>query len=99
MTSMSHDPAAAVIGAQTIEIGAAASPSTTLPAVANAASTALGVGTAPLGAISSLGQGGASAGAAAGPAAASTLAGDDQSTGDESGDPEAHDQQPGEQLL
>ncbi len=79
--------------------GVAASPSTTLPAVANAASTVLGVGTAPLGAISSLGQGGASAGAAAGPAAASTLAGDDQSTSDESGDQEAHDQQPGEQVV
>jgi hypothetical protein len=85
--------------ANLIEGVAASNPSTTIPAVANAASTALGVGTAPLSAVSSLGQGGASAGAAAGPAAASTLAGDDQSTRDESDDQQANDQQSGEQLI
>jgi len=84
--------------ANLIEGVAASNPSTTVPAVASAASTALGVGSAPLGAISSLGQGGASAGAA-GPAAASTLAGDDQSVGGESGDQQANDQQSGEQLI
>ena len=69
-------------------------PSTTVPAAANAASMALGAGTAPLSSIGSIGQG-ASAGGAAGPGLASSLAEDqNESDCDDSGD-----QQPGERLL
>jgi len=85
--------------ANLIEGVAAANPSTTIPAAANAASTLLGVGTAPLSAIGSIGQGGAAAGGAAGPAVASSLTGDDQSTRDDSDGQQSDDQQPGEQLL
>lgn len=67
-------------------------PSTTVPAAANAASMALGAGTAPLSSIGSLAQG-ASAGGAAGPGLASSL------TGDESERDDSGDQQPGESLL
>jgi PE family len=81
-----------------IEGVAASNPSTTLPAAANAASTVLGAGTAPLSSISQFtSMGGAAGGAAAGVPA--SLTGEEGSTGDDSDDQQTNDQQPGEQLL
>jgi len=82
--------------ANLIEGVAASNPPTTVPAAANAASTVLGAGTAPL---SSIGQVTSMAGAAGGGAAAvpTSLTGEEESTRDESD--HADDQQPGEQLL
>ena len=71
---------------------------TTLPAAANAASTVLGAGTAPLSSISQFtSMGGAAGGAAAGVPA--SLTGEEGSTGDDSDDQQTNDRQPGEQLL
>ena len=83
--------------ANLIEGVAASNPPTTVPAAANAASTVLGAGTAPL---SSIGQVTSMGGAAGGGAAAgvpTSLTGEEESTRDESD--HADDQQPGEQLL
>jgi hypothetical protein len=76
----------------------ASNPATTVPAAANAASTVLGAGTAPL---SSIGQFTSMGGAAGGGAAAvpTSLTGEEESARDEPGDQEADGQQPGEQLV
>jgi PE family len=81
--------------ANLIEGVAASSPATTVPAAANAASTVLGAGAAPL---SSIGQFASMGGAAGGGTAGvpTSLAGEEESTGDESEDP---GQQPGEELV
>jgi hypothetical protein len=84
--------------ANLIEGVAASNPSTTLPAAANAATTVLGGGTAPLSSISQFtSMGGAAGGAAAGVPA--SLTGEEGSTGDDSDDQQTNDRQPGEQLL
>jgi hypothetical protein len=81
--------------ANLIEGVAAANPSTTMPAVANAASTVLGAGTAPLSSIGSMAQGAGAAGGGSAPGLASSLTADDSAR-----DPENSDnQQTGEQLL
>jgi len=83
--------------ANLIEGVAASNPPTTVPAAANAASTVLGAGTAPL---SSIGQVTSMGGAAGGGAAAgvpTSLTGEEESTRDESD--HADDQQTGEQLI
>jgi PE family len=85
-----------------VEGVAASNPSTTVPAVANAASTVLGAGTAPL---SSIGQF-ASAGGAAGPGltsgpelASSLDQNQDKDDTDKPGEEQPGDEHPGESLL
>lgn len=85
--------------ANLIEGVAAANPSTTLPAAANAAATVLGVGTAPLSSISQLASMGGAAGGGAAPGLATALTGEEESNPEGSGDQQADDQQTGEQLL
>jgi hypothetical protein len=84
--------------ANLIEGVAASNPSTTLPAAANAASTVMSAGSAPLSSISQFtSMGGAAGGAAAG--VPTSLTGEEESTRDDADDQQTNDQQPGEQLL
>ena len=73
---------------------AASNPAATVPATANAASTVLGAGTAPL---SSIGQFTSAGGGTAG--VPPSLTSQEESTRDESSDRQADDPQPGEQVL
>jgi PE family len=85
--------------ANLIEGVAASNPSTTLPAAANAASTVLGAGSAPLSSISQFASMGGAAGGGAAPGLATSLTGEEESNPEDSGDLQANDQQAGEQLL
>jgi hypothetical protein len=89
--------------ANLIEGVAASNPSTTLPAAANAASTVMRAGSAPLSSISPFtSMGGAAGGSAAG--VPISLTGEEESTRDDAddqqtNDQQTNDQQPGEQLV
>jgi PE family len=84
--------------ANLIEGVAAANPSATLPAAANAASTVMSAGSAPLSSLSQLtSMGGAAGGAATG--VPTSLTSEEESKRDDSDNQQANDQRTGEQLL
>jgi hypothetical protein len=88
--------------ANLIEGVAGTNPSTAVPAAANAASTVLGAGTAPLSSIGSMAQGaGAGAGAAGGsaPSLASSVAGDESESDRNRDSEDPNGQQTCEQLV
>jgi hypothetical protein len=80
---------------------AASNPATTLPAAANAASTVLGAGSAPLSSIGQVTSMGGAAGGGAPAAVPASLTGEEESTSarDKSDDQQTDGPQPGEQLL